>query len=354
MNDIQKLFFELVKIDSPSGEEGLMSEFLENWLTKLGFFVKKDAVGNIYASSGDSPRFFLCSHMDTVEPGRGVKPVLVDGVVYSDGKTVLGADNKAAICSIIMAVDEYVRNNNKLPEVEIVFSVREETGGGIEFFNFEWLKSKKGAIFDFAKPLGKVVLAAPYIYNFYAKFTGKPAHSSRPEEGVNSQTAAIKFLSSVKVGRFDDGETTINIGKISSGSGINTIPEETLVEGEVRSTNHEKFLKRLEEIKEYAFESVKNSSVELSYKTDGYCPGYKLDEKSDIITSVVKILEEQGLEVDFVSSTGVSDANSFNGAGLEVVNLSDGVCDPHTKKESVSLASLQKMKEIVYRVLEVW
>lgn len=354
MSEIERIFLELIRIDSPSGEEGLVSEFLEKWLTKLGFFVKKDIVGNIYASSGDSPRFFLCAHMDTVEPGRGIKPVVVDGVVRSDGKTILGADNKAAISSIIVAVDEYVRENNKLPEVEIVFSVREETGGGIEFFNFEWLKSKKGAIFDFAKPLGKIALAAPYIYNFYAKFTGKPAHSSRPEEGVNSQTAAIKFLSSVKVGRFDDGETTINIGKISSGSGINTIPEETLIEGEVRSTNHEKFLLRLAEIKKLAYQCLEGSLAKLEYKVDGYCPGYKLDKESKLITSIVKILEEQELDVEYVSSTGVSDANSFNGAGLEVVNLSDGVCDPHTKKESVSLASLQKMKEIVYRMLEVW
>lgn len=354
MNDIQKLFFELVKIDSPSGEEGLVSDFLENWLTKLGFFVKKDAVGNIYASSGDSPRFFLCAHMDTVEPGRGIKPVVIDGIVYSDGETVLGADNKASICSIVIAVTEFVNKHGKLPDIEIVFSVKEETGGGIEFFNFDWLKSRRGLIFDFAKPLGKVVLAAPYIYNFYVKFVGKPAHSSRPEDGVNSQIAAIKFLTSVEVGRFDEEETTINIGKISSGSGINTIPEVTLVEGEVRSTNHEKFLYWLEKIEKLAKDSVEGSLVKMEYKTDGYCPGYKLDKNSSIVSSVVKILEEKELVVEYVQSTGVSDANSFNGAGLEVLNLSDGVCDPHTKKESIALKDLEKMKDIIYRFLEVW
>lgn len=354
MTEINKLFFKLVTIDSPSGEEDLMAGFLENWLNKLGFFVKKDDIGNIYAATGELPRFFLCAHMDTVGPGRGIKPSLRDGVVYSDGTTVLGADNKAAICSMILAINEYVDNYKKLPPVEIVFSVREETGGGVEFFNFDWLKSKRGAIFDFAKPLGKVVLAAPYIYNFYAKFTGKPAHSSRPEDGINSQVAAIRFLSNVKVGRFDDGETTINIGKISSGSGINTIPETTLVEGEVRSTNYEKFLMRLEEIKKLAQQSVENGLVKLDYSVDGYCPGYKLDKEGELVTSIVDILEEQGLLVDYVQSTGVSDANSFNGAGFKVVNLSDGVCDPHTKNESIALNDIQKLREIIYRMMEVW
>lgn len=36
--------------------------------------------------------------MDTVEPGRNVKPIIKeDGFIYSDGTTVLGADDKARI-----------------------------------------------------------------------------------------------------------------------------------------------------------------------------------------------------------------------------------------------------------------
>ena len=41
------------------------------------------------------------AHMDTVEPGQGVKPVLADGVIRSAGDTVLGADDKAGIATIL-------------------------------------------------------------------------------------------------------------------------------------------------------------------------------------------------------------------------------------------------------------
>lgn len=354
MTKIEKLFFELVKIDSPSGNEKEISEYLLDWLRSVGFETKTDKTGNIYAFTDKKPRFFLCAHMDTVEPGRNIKPQIKDGKICSDGTTILGADNKASICAIVMAVNEYKTKNGKLPEIEIIFSVREETGGGIEFFDFKWLKSKRGLIFDLARPLGQITTAAPYIYNFYAKFVGRPAHSSRPSEGINSLIPATKFASRVKVGKFDNGETTINIGKFASGSGINTIPETTLVEGEVRSTNHKKFLLRLKKIEKLAKETVRGTPVKLDYKIGGYCPGYKWEEDSGLIKSIAMILMEEVASVEYSKSTGVSDANSFNGEGFEVVTLSDGVCDPHTKKESIKQEDLDKLPKIVYRFLETW
>ena len=352
MSDLEKLFIDLVTIDSPSGEEREMSQYLLKWLHEVGFKTTIDDTGNIYAFTEKEPKLFICSHMDTVEPGRNIKPILKDGIFVSDGTTILGADNKAAVAAIISAVNSYKDINGQPPSIEIVFSVREETGGGIEFFPFKWLKSKRGYIFDSAKPLGHIILAAPYIYNFHAKFIGKPSHSSRPEEGCNSLLPAIKFISNVKVGRFDNGETTINIGKVHSGSGINIIPEETIVDGEVRSTNHKKFLSHLEEIESLAKKTIEGSNVEIKYHTDGYCPGYKWDKDSELIKSIVHILKNEVSEITYDQSTGVSDANSFNGFGFEVVNLSDGVSDPHTKKESIKSEDLKKLSEIILHILK--
>lgn len=354
MTEIEKLFTTLVKIDSPSGSESEMSRYLQTWLKDTGFDIKVDKVGNIFAYTKNKPKFFICAHMDTVEPGRGIIPLITKGNITSDGTTILGADNKAAICSIVTAINNYKNKYDKLPNVEIIFSVKEETGGGIEFFPFKWIKSKHGLIFDFAKPLGQITLASPYIYNFYAKFLGRSAHSSRPQEGINSMLPAIKFANKIKVGKMDKGETTINVGKINSGSGINTIPEATLIEGEVRSTNYKKFIFHLNKIEGLAKKSVAGTAVKLEFWKDGYCPGYKWDKDSSFISSVAKILKQIITKVDYSVSTGVSDANSFNGSGFQVVNLSDGVCNPHTKNESIRSVDLFNLAKIVGRFLEMW
>ena len=67
-------FCNLVKIDSPSGEEHDIAQYLSERLKQLGLNVTKDGYGNVIArSEGDNP-LMLSAHMDTVEPGRGIAP----------------------------------------------------------------------------------------------------------------------------------------------------------------------------------------------------------------------------------------------------------------------------------------
>lgn len=44
----------------------------------------------------DVSKIYFTSHMDTVVPGINIKPqIKEDGYIYSDGSTILGADDKA-------------------------------------------------------------------------------------------------------------------------------------------------------------------------------------------------------------------------------------------------------------------
>lgn len=347
---IVDIFTTIVKIDSVSGNEQDMAIYIKNWLEKVGFKWKQDKLGSILAieKGNDSPELLLSSHMDTVEPGNGINPIIKNDYIQSDGKTILGADNKSSISAIICAVEEYKEKNNKLPNIELLFSVKEETGGGLEFFPFEWVKSKVGLTFDYAKPFGKIVLSSPYIYNFKATFIGKSAHSSRPEEGVNSLSPAIKFMDKIKMGRFDKGETTINIGVVNSGIGINTVPNKTIVQGEIRSLNKNKFDVHIKELNKHVVDiKSKYPDVEIELKLDGYCSGYNHKEKDPFILKIISIYKKLSIETSFDKPTGISDANPLVNAGIQVVNLSDGVEDPHTTNEKISVKNLERLTEIV-------
>lgn len=348
--DITQVFMDIVKIDSVSGSEQNMAIYIKKWLEKVGFEFKQDKIGSILAveKGNHRPALLISSHMDTVEPGVGIHPIIKNSYIQSDGKTILGADNKASISAIMHAIEGYKNKYKKLPNVELLFSVKEETGGGLEFFPFNWIKSKVGISFDYANSFGKIVLSSPYIYNFEVIFNGLSSHASRPEAGVNSLIPAAEFISKVRVGKFDKGLTTINIGLVHSGTGINTVPGETIVKGEVRSLNKKLFDKHLNEIQSVLAKiNKKHKKVKTEIKFDGYCDGYNHKKNDPFLLKIISIYKKMGIKTSFDNPTGISDANPLMGAGIKTVNLADGVENPHTVNERISVNNLERLKEII-------
>ncbi len=58
------------------------------------------------------------------------------------------------------------------------------------------------------------------------------------------------------------------------------------------------------------------------------------------------------LKPKFYSYSGISDANILNKKGIKTVVLSDGVENPHTTQEKISLESLEKMEKILEKILK--
>lgn len=343
MNTLTNIFLTIVKIDSPSGNEKQMSLLLQKWLVEHDFSFRIDVVGNIYAKNGKKGApLLLCAHMDTVEPGKNIKPVLKNGVIKSDGTTILGADNKAAIAAIMTAIEQ---NNTR--NLEIIFSVKEETGGGIEHFPFDWIKSRKGLIFDSAKPLGGIILRSPNIINFKVEITGKAAHASTPELGINAFTPAFRTLSLIPTGALDGGKTTINIGKVSGGTGINTIPHQINIEGEIRSYSKHHFVTHLENIKNIFLKVHNIAGLSTNFTTNGYCPGYTHKKSDELVGNINDIYNSHKLKTAYYLNSGISDANILNKNGITTVNLTDGVKNPHTTHEEVAVKDLEMLSQII-------
>jgi len=346
--NITTQFTNLVTISSPSGKEEEISHYLQKWLTNNKFVYKIDSVGNIYAKNNvKGIPLLLCAHMDTVQPGENIKPQAKKGIITSDGTTILGADNKAAIAAIMQAVE----NSQEQKPLEILFTVKEETGGGAEFFPFKWIQAKNALIFDSAKPLGGIILSSPHIVNFDIHIIGKAAHSSLPEKGINAFTPAFQMLSVLPVGMQSDNESTVNIGLIEGGTGINTVPDTIHIQGEVRSYNKKLFNQHVKNIKALLKETAKKWGVSYTLSLNGYCAGYTHKKQSKLISSISSILTSSNLSPVFHGKSGISDANVLNVNGIETVNLSDGVQNPHTTKEQISEKDLEKLSEIIKKCI---
>ncbi len=341
--DITKLFFTLVQIDSPPGKEQQMSLFLQNWLKKNKFSYRIDYSGNIYADNKKSGiPLLLCGHMDTVQPGENIKPIIKKKIIKSSGNTILGADNKAALAAIMTAVEQ-----NKNKHLELLFTVKEETGGGVEYFPFSWIQAKKALVFDSSNPPGGIVLRSPYICNFHVKMIGKAAHSSQPQRGINALNHCIHIIMHIPVGSLDNKETTINIGLMKAGTGINTIPEVVELSGEIRSYNKELFASHIKKIKSIFQNGLKGTKIKCFFSSNGYCTGYTHNKQNPFIKQIEKIYSSLSLKPIFYSYSGISDANVLMEHGIETVNLTDGTKYTHTTKEQIAVKDLKKLSQIV-------
>ncbi|RMD94782.1 MAG: hypothetical protein D6814_14120, partial [Calditrichaeota bacterium] len=100
-----KTFTELVQINAVSRHERPVVDFIIQKLNAWNLTYYEDNAGaKIGGNAGNlivtvpgkgDFQIFLGAHTDTVRPTAGLVPVIKDGVIYSGGKTILGADNRA-------------------------------------------------------------------------------------------------------------------------------------------------------------------------------------------------------------------------------------------------------------------
>ncbi|MFO8080211.1 MAG: M20/M25/M40 family metallo-hydrolase, partial [Armatimonadota bacterium] len=132
-------FCDLVRVDSPSLQEGEVNALIRDRLAEMGIEAREDdaaaeldgEAGNLIArvpGVPNAPTVLLNAHTDTVEPGCGICPEVKDTVVCSDGTTVLGADDKAGCTIIITALRHLLEEDIPHPPLEVIFTVAEEVG----------------------------------------------------------------------------------------------------------------------------------------------------------------------------------------------------------------------------------
>lgn len=343
-NRLLSTFLHLTSISSPSGNEGLIRDYILQELQRMGLNYDVDKKGNIYGlRKGIGEPLVLAAHLDTVEPASNVNPRVVGNFVKTDGTSVLGADNKAAVTAILETL-EATRDIETRP-VEFLFTVEEETEGGINSFNTKKIKSKFGLVADTGKPLGSIEMKSPYIADLEIKVSGKSAHSSDPEKAVNAVSAAVNALCKCKWGRINR-DTIANIGVIEGGEATNTIPGTIILRGEIRSHKKELLQKTFENIKSTFRKEGERNHSSATFSVDPYCDGYEIRETDKDVSVLVKIMQSLGLRINFEDSFGGSDANVLFSKGIRVINIGDGAQYIHTTKERISVRDLEKLTQI--------
>lgn len=357
-------FMELVRIDSLSRKERMMADAVKGKLSALGLEVTEDGAasiidgqaGNVIARlpgsiPGAAPILFN-AHLDRVVPGESVKPVLQDGIIRSDGTTVLGADDAAGVAAILEALKVLHEKDIPHPEIEVVFTVAEEIGLlGAKALNYGQLRSRSGCVLDSGGPVGTFVTQGPTQFSFKATFKGKAAHAgANPEEGVSAIQAAAIAIAGMRLGRIDN-ETTANIGIINGGKATNIIPDEVTIRGEARSLTETKLQEQVADMKSRVEEAAAQLGAEVEVVMERAYPTFHASPESPVVGRAIRAARNLGLEPKLSSTGGGSDANIFGGAGIEVVNLAIGLEKVHTTEEFVRVEHLVQAARLVLELM---
>jgi tripeptide aminopeptidase len=290
--------------------------------------------------------------MDTVPLDGPVEVVSENGLLTNKHRAILGADNKAAIATIMGAVRRILRDGEPPAGVEILFTTGEEQAlEGAKAFDKSRLTADFGYVFDHASPIGEIVLASPTYYSLEARFRGQAAHAGiRPEAGHNAIAAASRAVAAMRIGRLDP-ETTANVGRIEGGTAANVVAERCWVELETRSLDDIRASEVVSEMVDALAEAATDSSCDVETSVERLFQSYRLPRTAPAVEVAAAALRDCEIEPVYMTTGGGSDANVFIPAGLPVVNLANGTERNHQPDESVTVEALETMLEVTIALL---
>ena len=214
------LFNEMLAIDSTSGREGELADFLAGRLKTEHNEVKRfEGVQNVMVSWGQ-PRVVFCTHLDTVPPY--IAPEFGAGKVSGRGT----CDAKGQIFAMWEACKALETKGYE--GFGLLLLVGEETGSyGAKAFceqhpGAEWVVV--------GEPTDNCMAsAAKGTKSFEVTFTGEAFHSGYPQFGISAVELFNDFVNALRSIRFPQdetlGETTWNIGKLSSDNPQNILSD---------------------------------------------------------------------------------------------------------------------------------
>ena len=371
---LKERVLELVRIDSLSRKERAIALRLKEILETLGGTVYMDdagtavggEVGNLVAHfdgnvAGAEP-MLLSAHMDTVAPGEGVVPVVEGDVIRSDGRTVLGGDDKSGL-AIILEVLQAMREE-ALPHghVDVVFTICEEVGLlGARHLDLGLVRAKTGLVLD-SDSIGFLITKAPAANLLEFEVHGLEAHAGIcPERGISAIQVAAQGIAAMRLGRIDE-DTTANLGLVSGGTAVNIVPNRVTLTGEVRSHDEEKLERQTQAMLACLRDAAAGAALELDGRLHEVRVESRISRSYDrmdvsaetvIVQRVHEAARNLGLAVDTVAKGGGCDANVLNKRGLQVANLASGMRDIHTVHEWLDVNDLVTAARIIHEVVRL-
>ena len=403
MNLVER-FLKYVSFDTQSDENSgvtpssakqmVFAQYLKNELEDLGLEeIELDEHGYLYATlpantDKQVPTIGFIAHMDTSPDmsGANVTPRIVhkyDGsdivlceeesiilapaqfpellehkgedLIVTDGKTLLGADDKAGIAEIVSAI-VYLQEHPEIKhgKIRVGFNPDEEIGLGahkfdVAKFGCEWAYTMDGSevgeleFENFNAAAAKVIVKGRNVHPGYAK--GKM---------VNAIRVANEFMSLVPAD--ETPEATEGYEGFYHVVGVEGEVEQATISYIIRDHDRIKFETRKEAMLAWAEEinaKYGAGTVVVELKDQYYNMRQQIEPVMHIIDTAFKAMEEVGVTPKVKAIRGGTDGAQLSFKGLPCPNVFAGGLNFHGRYEFVPIQSMEKAMQVVVKIAEL-
>jgi succinyl-diaminopimelate desuccinylase len=326
------------------------AEFCAGFFEGRGLYTKyleSDGYPNVIATSQRTkkPKILLQAHMDVV-PGEEE----LFTMERKDGKlTGRGTFDMKFACAAYMATLDRLGEHIKDYDFGIMLTFDEEIGGhnGVEAL----LKKGYGAEVCILPDSGKdwhLETSAHGAWFLKLKKTGKSAHASLPEHGINAAEILTEALAGINkaAGLYKKSELAISLTRINSGKAMNQIPDyaEAVLDIRFRNTSvQEKIRADIDKVcKAYGIKTETIVTAECM----------KVDVNKQEVIDFVKVAEQVlGRKVPSGHSLGTTDARYFCAYSVPCVVIQPDGGGRHADEEWIDEKGLSDFCEIIHKYI---
>ncbi len=362
-----------------------LGEYLTEEFKKLGIEASIDEKGYVYAflpaSDGmeNSGSVGFIAHMDTspAVSGENVRPRVLEyaggditlsenvkisekdydflknyigqHLIVTDGKTLLGADDKAGIAEIVSACEYFIDNPDiKHRGIAVCFTPDEEIGRGADFFDFSRFKSDTAYTVDGGE-LGEIEYENFNAASAVFRINGINIH---PGSAKNKMKNAV-LIASRLIAMLPEAETPAHTEGYEGFYHVGFVKgDESSAEIEMIIRDHDmaKFEERksfVRNLTNYLNSVYGNDTVELELKDSYYNMKEKILPHFYLVERACEAMRKAGAEPRLVPIRGGTDGARLSYMGLPCPNLSTGGANFHSIHEFVSIESMEKMVRVI-------
>jgi acetylornithine deacetylase/succinyl-diaminopimelate desuccinylase family protein len=325
---------------------------------------------NVVAEVGEGPRtIILNSHLDTVPPGEQppwitdpLTPVEKGGAIYGRG----AGDAKGCLAAMIVAFEQLARRPNALPVKVILMAVGAEERGGLG----TKLEVDNGIRAD-AAIIGEStnlvpMLAHKGVLRLEVEVTGRAAHASDPEAGVNAVVAMAPIVSALdslatEVRQRSDvftGKASLVISTIAGGVALNVIPARCTISIDRRvlpTETEAEATREIVEIVDRALPAASGAPVEV--RKVRFVPPSYTDPREKIVAAGERAASiVLGRPIQATGFTATCDMTYLvNDGGIPTIILGPGTIDgAHQANEHISIDQLGLAVQVYLKTIETW
>ncbi len=402
---VTERFVRYAKIDTQSDPESIncpstekqkdLSRILVKELKEMGIKdAELDEHGYVYATIESNseklvPVICFCSHVDTSPDcsGTNVNPIIHENyagqdiilpndtsqkiifiehpalanqigndIITADGKTLLGADNKAGVAEIMDAANYLMLHPEvKHGKIRILFTPDEEIGRGADKVNIKKLGADFGYTMD-GETIGHIENETFSADAVTIKINGFTTH---PGFAKDKMQHAIKIASQIinQIPKDKTPETTENKQPFIHPTGINGGLEKVEIKFIVRAFDTETLLTLEEELKNITNQVLLNynkCSFEFIVTQQYRNMREVLDKYPNVVNHAIEAITRTGVKPVLSSIRGGTDGSRLSFMGLPCPNIYAGEHAFHSKQEWVSIQDMQKAVETIIHLVNIW